>query len=86
MNPEVKQQVADEQRGEAQRDHISQVHPPRGSDGRGSQQPPVARFAVPAGKYRIETRFSSGFVQVKEIALGATPRRVIVDDEMPAVK
>jgi hypothetical protein len=57
-----------------------------GGDGRGSQAAPVARFAVPPGAYRIETRFSSGLVQVKEVAVGATHRRVVIDDEMPAVK
>lgn len=43
-----------------------------GGDGRGGQQAPRARFAVPFGSYRIEVRSSAGAVRAKEITVGTT--------------
>ena len=56
-----------------------------GGDGRGSQQPLQARFALQPGSYRVVTRFSSGFAQVRDIRVGTNPVRTTIDDDMPPV-
>jgi len=57
-----------------------------GGDGRGGQRPPSARFALPAGLYRVQVRFSSGLMQTRESRAESTPLRVALDDRMPQVE
>jgi hypothetical protein len=44
-----------------------------GGDGRNMQAAPEARFALPAGKYRLRVRYSSGETVVREIQVGDRP-------------
>jgi hypothetical protein len=55
------------------------MHDVSGSDGRGGQQGPFARFAAPAGKYRVEVRSSSGAIRAKEVTLGTAPSQATID-------
>jgi hypothetical protein len=55
------------------------MHDVSGGDGRGGQQGPFARFAVPAGKYRVEVRSSAGVIRTKEVTLGTAPTRATID-------
>lgn len=57
-----------------------------GGDGRGSQSAPVARFALPPGRYRAQARFSSGLEVIKSFAVGNVALRGVIDDEMPRVE
>jgi hypothetical protein len=56
-----------------------------GGEGRGSQGAPIARFSLTPGSYEVVTRFSSGLVQTKDITVGETPIRTIIDDRMSKV-
>jgi hypothetical protein len=56
-----------------------------GGEGRGSQGPPIARFSLMPGNYRVTTRFSSGLVQTRNITVGETPIRTLIDDRMSKV-
>jgi hypothetical protein len=50
-----------------------------GGDGRGGQQPPHARFALPPGTYRVEVRLSSGQVRSKDITVADRPLRTVIE-------
>ncbi len=56
-----------------------------GGDGRGGQQPPVARFAFEPGAYRLMVRYSSGITRSQEITVNASPLRVRVDEKTPKI-
>jgi len=50
-----------------------------GGDGRGGQVPPVARFAVPPGAYKVEVVASNGAKREKALPVAATPTRSVVE-------
>jgi hypothetical protein len=56
-----------------------------GGDGRNLQGTPEARFALPAGKYRVETRYSSGRVRACEVEIGNRPLWLTIDDKTAPV-
>lgn len=56
-----------------------------GGDGRGGQQPPLARFAFEPGSYRLLVRYSSGLTRGQEITVASSPLRVRIDDNTPKV-
>jgi hypothetical protein len=51
-----------------------------GGCGRGGQQPPIARFTLDPGQYRVNVRLSSGTVLTKNITLGNDPLRSRIDE------
>jgi hypothetical protein len=55
------------------------VHEASGGCGRGGQFYTTARFPLPPGKYKVEVRCSAAEARTKEITVGDTPMRVIVD-------
>jgi hypothetical protein len=57
-----------------------------GSDGRNLQATPEARFALAPGKYRVETRYSSGRVRAREVAIVDRPLWVTIDDKTALAK
>lgn len=56
-----------------------------GGDGRGGQQPPLARFAFEPGSYRLLVRYSSGLTRAQEITVASSPVRVRIDEKTPMV-
>ncbi len=50
-----------------------------GGDGRGGQMPPVARFAVPPGAYKVEVIASNGQKREKALAVPTTPTRSVIE-------
>jgi hypothetical protein len=54
-----------------------------GGEGRGSQRPPHARFALRPGNYVVEVRYSSGIRRRKAIQVAASPYRGTIDDQTP---
>jgi hypothetical protein len=44
-----------------------------GGDGRNIQETPEARFALPAGKYRAEIRYSSNKTRTKDFTVAGKP-------------
>jgi FG-GAP-like repeat len=52
-----------------------------GGDGRGGQQPPQARFTLEPGTYRVQVRYSTGQVRAKDITVGDTPMRGLIDEK-----
>ena len=57
-----------------------------GGDGRGGQRPPVARFALAPGKYKVVVHYSSGLQRSKIITVDGSHLRETIDDQTPAVK
>jgi hypothetical protein len=57
-----------------------------GGDGRGGQRPPVARFALEPGVYRIEVRYSSGLTRGRQITVAGSPLRGLIDEKTPTVE
>ncbi|MBI1915954.1 MAG: VCBS repeat-containing protein, partial [Planctomycetes bacterium] len=57
-----------------------------GGDGRAMQAEAEARFALAPGKYRVEVRYSSRKVRVKDVAIADKPVRETVDDNTPRGK
>jgi hypothetical protein len=57
-----------------------------GGDGRGGQAAPVARFAVPPGKYRVEVRYSSGVRRGQEITVAGATFRGQVNEQTPPLE
>jgi hypothetical protein len=55
-----------------------------GGDGRNMQAGPEARFALPAGKYRIQIDYSSGTVRNRDLEVANQPLWVTVDPKVPA--
>jgi hypothetical protein len=54
-----------------------------GGDGRGGQRPPVARFALTPGTYRVMVRYSSGLERAKDITVDGIHLREVIDDRTP---
>jgi hypothetical protein len=54
-----------------------------GGEGRGGHAAPQAHFALTPGTYRIEVRYSSGLVRLRDIKVAKTPWRGIIDDRTP---
>lgn len=50
-----------------------------GGDGRGGQRLGAARFVLTPGTWRVEVRDSSGKVRFKDVTVGDTPSRVVLD-------
>jgi hypothetical protein len=57
-----------------------------GGDGRGGQRPPIARFALEPGTYRVEVRYSSGLTRGKEIKVAGGHLRAVIDDQTPKLE
>ncbi len=57
-----------------------------GGDGRGGQAPPVARFALDPGNYRIEVRYSDGTRRAREVTVASTSVKGILDDKTPLME
>ncbi|MBV9121774.1 MAG: VCBS repeat-containing protein, partial [Planctomycetes bacterium] len=57
-----------------------------GTEGRGGQGTPQARFVLPPGNYRVEVRYSSGLVRAREITIASTPFHGVIDDQTPKVE
>ncbi len=53
-----------------------------GGEGRG-QPPPLARFALDPGTYRVEVRYSSGQVRGREITVAGSPVKGRIDEQTP---
>ncbi len=52
-----------------------------GGDGRGGQQPQLARFTLEPGTYRVQVRYSTGQVRGKDITVGDSPLRSLIDEK-----
>lgn len=52
-----------------------------GGDGRGGQQSPQARFTLEPGSYRVQVRYSTGVVRAKDITVGESPLRSLIDEK-----
>src|SRR5262249_34895426 len=59
------------------------LHALSGGDGRGGQHAPQARFALKPGAYRVEVRYSSGLVQMKDLTVTDTPVRAVIEGGKP---
>jgi hypothetical protein len=57
-----------------------------GSDGRGGQHAPQARFALEPGAYRVLVRYTSGITRVREITVASAPVRSRIDDAAPELE
>jgi hypothetical protein len=57
-----------------------------GGDGRGGQAAPLARFAVPPGKYRVEVRYSSGVRRGREITVAGAALRGLIGEQTPLLE
>jgi hypothetical protein len=57
-----------------------------GGDGRGGQTSPQARFALQPGTYRVEVLYSSGVRRGREIVVGTSPLRGVIDDQTPRME
>jgi FG-GAP-like repeat/FG-GAP repeat len=57
-----------------------------GSDGRGGQHAPQARFALEPGAYRVLVRYTSGVTRVREITVAGSPVRSRIDEETPMLE
>jgi hypothetical protein len=57
-----------------------------GGEGRGGQAAPLARFAVPPGKYRVEVRYSSGVRRGREITVAGTALRGLIGEQTPLLE
>jgi hypothetical protein len=57
-----------------------------GGDGRGGQAPPVARFALDPGTYRIEVRYSDGTRRAREVTVASTSVKGVLDDKTPLME
>jgi hypothetical protein len=55
------------------------LHDLSGGDGRGGQHAPQARFALKPGAYRVELRYSSGVIRTKDITVGDSPVRAVIE-------
>ena len=53
-------------------------------EGRGGQQPPLARFALEPGTYRVTLRYSNGQTRTTEVRLDSGPTRRVLDDAAKA--
>jgi hypothetical protein len=53
-----------------------------GGQGRGGQSPPVAHLGMAPGTYRVEVRDSSGAVRTRDITVGDSPLRLVIDDKI----
>ncbi len=54
-----------------------------GGESRGGQRPPIARFALEPGTYRVVVRYSSGLERAKNITVDGTYLREVIDDQTP---
>ncbi|MFO0880286.1 MAG: VCBS repeat-containing protein [Gemmataceae bacterium] len=57
-----------------------------GGEGRGSQAPLVARFALTPGAYRLEWQTSTGEKRGQALVVEATHLKAVLDDKMPKVE
>jgi hypothetical protein len=57
------------------------THDISGGDGRGGQQSPLARFTLEPGTYRVQVRYSTGVVRAKDITIGESPVRGLIDEK-----
>jgi len=62
------------------------AHHVSGGDGRGGQAWPVARFALPPGKYRVEVMLSDGEKRAREITVASNHLRSTLDDKTPKME
>jgi hypothetical protein len=61
-------------------------HQVSGGEGRGSQSSPMARFALPPGKYKVEVLFSSGEKRARELTVSGKHVRAVFDEKMTELK
>jgi hypothetical protein len=52
-----------------------------GGDGRGGQQAQLARFTLEPGTYRVQVRYSTGQVRAKDVTVGDSPMRTLIDEK-----
>jgi hypothetical protein len=58
-------------------------HQVSGGDGRGSQAPPAARFALLPGTYKVEVHYTTGIRRGKEITVASVQVRDAIDEDAP---
>jgi hypothetical protein len=61
-------------------------HQVSGGDGRGGQAPPIARFALTPGTYRVEWLFSTGEKRGQELVVASSHVKGVLDEKMPKVE
>jgi hypothetical protein len=52
-----------------------------GGDGRGGQQPLLARFTLEPGAYRVSVRYTSGVTRAQVVTVAGSPVRSLFDDQ-----
>jgi hypothetical protein len=62
------------------------THQVSGGEARGGQSPPMARFALRPGKYKVEVTFSSGEKRGREIVVASAPVRGVLDESLPKLE
>src|SRR5262249_15222465 len=61
-------------------------HQVSGGDGRGTQAPPSARFALAPGTYRVEVQYTTGVRRGREITVASAVLRDVIDEDTPALE